>query len=310
MPGRSTIEWTEKTWNPVTGCTKTSPGCRHCYAERMARRLQGMGHPSYAGGFTPTWHDRLAETPLHWRAPQLVFVNSMGDLFHECVPVEFVGRVFDVMRRAHWHQFQVLTKRSQRALELAPSLEWPPNVWMGVSVETEAYQYRIDHLRQIPAHLRFLSLEPLLGPLPALDLAGIGWVIVGGESGPGARRMDPAWVTRIRDQCAWVGVPFFFKQWGGFRKRDSGRLLEGRTWDGHPAGTVAASRGAAASSHRPVAAGRPAMGSCAADSRTPVPTDHRPWGPAQRRLPSLRWPFRSRHCCCMVRSPASRPVAG
>ena len=234
MSLRSNIEWTESTWNPITGCTKIGPGCKHCYAERMALRLQAMGQPNYANGFKLTMHEHMLELPLRWKKPQMIFVNSMSDLFHEEVPLEFIQRIFDVMRRASWHTFQILTKRSRRLLELNPEIEWPVNVWMGVSVENQDYTFRIDHLRQTDAHVKFLSLEPLLGPLPNLDLRGIDWVIVGGESGPRARPIRKEWVTDIRDQCLAANVPFFFKQWGGFHKKRAGRLLEGRTWDGMP----------------------------------------------------------------------------
>ncbi len=235
MSIRSSIEWTESTWNPMTGCTKVSPGCKHCYAERMALRLQAMGQPKYANGFKLTLHEHVLEQPLSWKKPQKIFVNSMSDLFHEDAPLDFIHRVFDVMRRASWHTFQVLTKRSRRLLELNPEIDWPTNVWMGVSVESQGYTFRIEHLRQTDAHVKFLSLEPLLGPLPGLDLRGIDWVIVGGESGPGARPMTEQWVIDIRDQCLAVHVPFFFKQWGGVRKKRAGRVLRERTWDQVPA---------------------------------------------------------------------------
>ena len=235
MSTHSGIEWTESTWNPLTGCTKISPGCKHCYAERMARRLQAMGQPNYINGFRLTLHERALETPLGWKKPQVIFVNSMSDLFHRDVPVEFIQRVFAVMRRALWHTFQVLTKRSERLQELSPQIEWPDNVWMGVSIETLDYAFRIDHLRQTGAHIKFLSLEPLLGPLSRLDLRDINWVIVGGESGPGARPLREEWVLEVRDQCQAAHVPFFFKQWGGVRKKRAGRLLEGRTWEAMPA---------------------------------------------------------------------------
>ena len=234
MGTHSSIEWTESTWNPVTGCTKVSPGCAHCYAERIALRLQAMGHPNYVNGFKVTIHEHMLALPLRWKKPQMIFVNSMSDLFHEDVPLEFIQKVFDVMRRASWHIFQVLTKRSQRLLELNPEIDWPPNVWMGVSVENQDYIFRIEHLRQTNAHLKFLSLEPLLGPLPNLDLRGIDWVIVGGESGPGARPIKEEWVIDIRDQCRAANIPFFFKQWGGVRKKRAGRVLQGRTWDEMP----------------------------------------------------------------------------
>ena len=239
MGTRSSIEWTESTWNPMTGCTKASPGCKHCYAARMALRLRAMGQPNYANGFRLTVHEHMLEIPLAWKKPKMIFVNSMSDLFHEDAPVEFIDRVFDVMRRASWHTFQVLTKRSGRLLELDPEIDWPANVWMGVSVENQDYTFRIEHLRQTGAHIQFLSLEPLLGPLRALDLRNIDWVIVGGESGPRARPMLREWVLDIRDQCCTAGVPFFFKQWGGINKRKAGRTLEGRTWDEMPVSTMA-----------------------------------------------------------------------
>ncbi len=231
---RSGIEWTESTWNPLTGCTKISPGCKHCYAERMAKRLKAMGQPNYVNGFKLTMHEHVLEKPLEWKTPQVVFVNSMSDLFHKDVPLEFIQRVFDVMKRAHWHHFQVLTKRSERLAELSPCLEWTDNIWMGVSVETKDYIYRIDDLRKTGAKIRFLSVEPLLGPLPKMNLKGINWVIVGGESGPGARPLEREWVTGVHDQCLKAKVPFFFKQWGGVQKKKAGRVLEGRTWDEMP----------------------------------------------------------------------------
>ena len=234
MATQSRIEWTEATWNPVTGCTKISPGCKRCYAERMAKRLHAMGQPNYANGFQLTTHEHALTLPLRWKKPQTIFVNSMSDLFHGSVPPEFIQKVFAVMREAHWHRFQVLTKRSERVRELDSSLEWAPNIWMGVSVENATYTYRIDDLRATGAHVKFLSLEPLLGPLQSLCLDGIDWAIVGGESGPGARPMATEWVLDIKDQCQQKGVPFFFKQWGGSNKKKAGRLLEGRTWDQLP----------------------------------------------------------------------------
>lgn len=234
MPSMSKIEWTEATWNPVSGCSKVSSGCLNCYAERMAYRLQRMGNPNYRNGFDVTLHPHLLEAPLSWKRSRLVFVNSMSDLFHEEVPAEFIQQVFDTMRRAHWHTFQVLTKRSERLVDLAPSLAWPSNVWMGVSVENKDVVERIDHLRKVGSTVRFLSLEPLLGPLPELNLRGIHWVIVGGESGPGARLMEPSWVSNIKEQCENSRVPFFFKQWGGVFKKRNGRKLEGKTWDELP----------------------------------------------------------------------------
>ncbi|MBI4964766.1 MAG: phage Gp37/Gp68 family protein [Desulfomonile tiedjei] len=234
MAANSAIEWTESTWNPITGCTKLSEGCRHCYAERMARRLKAMGQPNYSNGFALTLHDHVLAAPLQWRRPQTVFVNSMSDLFHEDVPVEFIVKVFNIMRQAHWHTFQILTKRSERVMELSPRLPWPENVWMGVTVENAAYSFRIEHLRRTDAKTKFLSLEPLLGPLPGLDLRDIDWVIVGGESGPKARPIKAPWVREIREQCSRASVPFFFKQWGGTNKKKAGRLLDGCTWDAMP----------------------------------------------------------------------------
>lgn len=231
---KSGIEWTESTWNPVTGCTKISPGCKHCYAERMAERLQAMGQPNYANGFALKLQPHMLELPLKWKKPQTIFVNSMSDLFHEDVPLAYIQQVFDVMARASWHRFQILTKRAERLEELSSSLGWMPNIWMGVSVESDSYRRRVDHLRPTGAHIKFLSLEPLLGPLPDLDMTGIDWVIVGGESGPKARPMDPAWVIDLRDQCRRAKVPFFFKQWGGKNKKQAGRVLEKRIWNEMP----------------------------------------------------------------------------
>jgi protein gp37 len=234
MGMKSSIEWTESTWNPLTGCTKISPGCKHCYAERMARRLQAMGQANYINGFTLTLHEEALELPLRWKKPQTIFVNSMSDMFHASVPPVFIFKAFDVMRRAHWHRFQILTKRADRLASLSGQLPWADNIWMGVSVEDESYGYRIDRLRDTGAAIKFLSLEPLLGPLDNLRLDGIDWVIVGGESGPGARAMKAEWVLSIRDQCVKAGVPFFFKQWGGVWKKKFGRTLEGQTWDQMP----------------------------------------------------------------------------
>jgi len=231
---KSSIEWTDATWNPVTGCTKISPGCKHCYAERMAKRLKAMGQRNYANGFKLTLQPHMLELPLKWRQPSQVFVNSMSDLFHKDVPASYIKQVFDVMGRADWHKYQVLTKRSDRLRQLAPELPWQPHIWMGVSVENKDYQYRIDDLRETAAHIRFLSIEPLVGPLLKLDLTGIDWVIVGGESGPGARPMNQDWVRNIRDICLDSNVPFFFKQWGGVVKSRTGRMLDGQTWDEMP----------------------------------------------------------------------------
>jgi protein gp37 len=234
MGNKSAIEWTGDTWNPVTGCTKVSPGCKNCYAERMARRLQAMGNPRYRDGFRVTLHPDKLEDPLRDSRHEPIFVNSMSDLFHEAVPEQFIRRVFDVMERASWRVFQVLTKRAERLAELADRLPWPRNVWQGVSVENARYTYRVEYLRQVPAAVRFLSVEPLLGPIPKLPLDGVNWVIVGGESGPRHRPIDPNWVRSIRDQCLAAGVPFFFKQWGGITPKAGGRLLDGRVWDSMP----------------------------------------------------------------------------
>ena len=234
MSDNSKIEWTDATWNPVRGCTKISPGCKLCYAERLSQRLNRMGVKKYENGFQLTLHESVLDLPLTWKQPRLIFVNSMSDLFHEQIPDRFIQRVFAIMREASWHRFQVLTKRSERLFKLTPDLKWADNIWMGVSVESAAYSYRIDHLRHTQAKVKFLSLEPLLGPIPSLDLTGIQWVIVGGESGPGARPIDRDWVVQIRNQCTAEQVPFFFKQWGGEVKKKSGRLLEGRTWDEFP----------------------------------------------------------------------------
>ena len=234
MSTQSGIEWTEATWNPVTGCDKVSPGCAHCYAERMAARLRAMGTPNYANGFELTLQPQMLEKPLQWKRPRKIFVNSMSDLFHSAVPSSFIDQVFGVMSSASWHQYQVLTKRSQRLLELDSRLPWASHIWMGVSVENRRFSNRIDDLRRTNAKVKFLSLEPLLGPLENLDLRGIDWVIVGGESGPRARPMDTAWVTSIRDQCRNAGAAFFFKQWGGVFKSRTGRELDGRTWDEMP----------------------------------------------------------------------------
>lgn len=238
MAGPSRIEWTQATWNPVTGCSKVSQGCKHCYAERMALRLQAMGSQRYARGFAVTLHEDLLELPLRWQKPRVIFVNSMSDLFHEQVPLDFIQRIFVTMVRCPQHTFQVLTKRSRRLRELAPMLPWPANVWIGVSVEDIRVIDRVHDLREVPAHIRFLSCEPLIGPLSPLPLDEIHWVIVGGESGPRARPMHPAWVRDIRAQCRRAGVPFFFKQWGGVRKDLTGRHLDGRTYDEMPVGAA------------------------------------------------------------------------
>lgn len=234
MSEQSGIEWTDATWNPITGCTKISPGCKNCYAERLAVRLRAMGNPRYRNGFAVTLHDDQLTLPLRWKRPRRIFVNSMSDLFHESVPERFIRQIFEVMLAAPQHVFQVLTKRSERLASLASSLPWGPNVWQGVSVENSLYTSRIRDLQSVPALVRFLSIEPLLGPIPNLPLTRIDWVIVGGESGGGRRQMDPDWARQIRDQCLAAGVPFFFKQWGGRTPRAGGRLLDGLIWDGMP----------------------------------------------------------------------------
>ena len=227
MAAHSRIEWTEATWNPTTGCTRLSEGCRNCYAATMAARLKAMGVSRYAAGFGLTLHEDLLDLPKRWAKPRTIFVNSMSDLFHKAVPVEFLSRVFATMEACPRHRFQVLTKRSGRLRDLAPLLPWPENVWMGVTVEDAEHRSRIDDLRQVPAAVRFLSCEPLLGPLGELDLTGIHWLIAGGESGPGARPMEADWVRSLRDQCQASGTAFYFKQWGGVRKKAAGRTLDG-----------------------------------------------------------------------------------
>jgi protein gp37 len=234
MADRSAIEWTEATWNPVTGCSKVSPGCAHCYAETFAERWRGVpGHPYEQGFDLKLWPKRL-DQPLRWKRPRTIFVNSMSDLFHEEIPDEFVEKVFQVMGEADWHVFQILTKRHERLLELGRNLEWPPNVWMGVSIENRRFVHRADFLREVPAAVRFISAEPLLGPLGGLDLSGIDWLIAGGESGPGHRPVSEEWLFELRDRCLEDNVAFFFKQWGGARPKTGGRLLDGHTWDQMP----------------------------------------------------------------------------
>ena len=230
----SKIEWTESTWNPVTGCSKVSLGCANCYAETMAKRLKAMGNPSYFNGFEVTCHERMLDLPISWNKPRVVFVNSMSDLFHEEIPLEFVQRVFSTMREAEQHTFQVLTKRSERLVELAGDIDWPENVWMGVSIENADYLYRLDHLKEINAAVKFVSFEPLLGAIGDADLSGIGWVVVGGESGPKSREIKEEWVLDIKAQCEKDAALFFFKQWGGTNKKKAGRLLLGRTWNEMP----------------------------------------------------------------------------
>lgn len=230
----SSIEWTEATWNPTTGCTKVSEGCRHCYAEKMAKRLKAMGQLRYANGFEVTLHEDLVDLPLRWKRPKRIFVNSMSDLFHKDVPDKFIQRVFKTMNLASHHTFQVLTKRPERIAAMAEQLTWTDNIWMGTSIEDMRVARRAEYLRQVPAHVRFLSCEPLLGSLLELDISGIHWIISGGESGPGARPMDPAWPRELRDKCVDLGIPYFFKQWGGVQKHRTGRLLDERTWDEMP----------------------------------------------------------------------------
>jgi len=232
--GKSAIEWTDATWNPVTGCSKVSTGCKNCYAERLAARLHAMGNPRYQNGFEVTLHEDQLTLPLRWKQPRKIFVNSMSDLFHEEVPDDFIVQTFKIMEKADWHLFQILTKRADRLAEIAPKLPWPSNIWQGVSVESADYTWRVDCLKKIPATVRFLSVEPLLGPIPSLPLKKISWVIVGGESGPGHRRVEASWVRGIRDQCTRAEVPFFFKQWGGRTPKAGGRKLDGRYWNEFP----------------------------------------------------------------------------
>jgi len=231
---KSSIEWTESTWNPITGCNKISPGCKFCYAERMAKRLKAMGSENYKNGFKLTLQEHALTLPLTWKKPQTIFVNSMSDLFHKDVPISFVKKTFDVMNKADWHRFQVLTKRSDTLLKLNSELNWTENIWMGVSVENQDYTFRVDDLRKTNAHIKFLSIEPLIGRINDLDLTNIDWVIVGGESGPGARPIEEEWVVRIKDICKEAKVPFFFKQWGGVNKKKNGRTLKGRIWSEMP----------------------------------------------------------------------------
>jgi len=234
MSDRSHIEWTDASWNPVTGCSKVSPGCAHCYAETFAERFRGVpGHPYEQGFDLRFWPGRM-ELPLRWKEPRRIFVNSMSDMFHESIPESYIRQVFDVMARADWHQFQVLTKRHERLADLAPRLPWPEHVWAGVTIENNRWTARADALRRVPAAVRFISAEPLLGPLPALDLAGIDWLIAGGESGPRHRLADPAWFLDLRDRCQAAGVAFFFKQWGGSHAKKGGRLLDGMEWSEMP----------------------------------------------------------------------------
>ena len=231
---KSNIEWTEATWNPVTGCNKISAGCKNCYAEKLSYRLKAMGQQNYVNGFKLTLQPHMLELPLKWKKPQTIFVNSMSDLFHKEIPTDYIKQVFEVMNKAHWHRFQVLTKRAERIAELDDCLTWTDNIWMGVSVENKNYVHRIDHLRNTKARIKFLSLEPLLSPLKKLNLNNIDWVIVGGESGFKARPIKEDWVIDIRNQCSEADVAFFFKQWGGVQKKKNGRELQGKTYNDLP----------------------------------------------------------------------------
>jgi protein gp37 len=230
MSLKSKIEWTEATWNPVTGCSKISEGCLNCYAERLAYRLKAMGNKRYKNGFDVTLHHDLIDLPLKWKEPKMIFVNSMSDLFHKDIPLSFIKDVFKTMKNAHWHTFQILTKRSQRLAELSDKLQWPTNGWIGVTVESHKYMYRINDLQKIPAVTKFVSFEPLLSPISDISLEGIDWAIVGGESGPKCRMISAEWVRTIRDTCRKKQIPFFFKQWGGTRKKSSGNILDGKVW--------------------------------------------------------------------------------
>ena len=234
MAGNTKIEWTERTWNPVTGCSKISEGCRNCYAEKMAARLQKMGNPRYKNGFAVTLHEDLLNIPLKWKKPSKIFVNSMSDLFHEDIPFEYIQKVFRIMNLANQHVFQILTKRAERMVELAPYLSWAPNIWMGVTVEDNDNKGRIDLLRQVPANVRFISFEPLIGKVNEPDLTNIDWAIVGGESGSSSRPIEIEWVLHLKEVCELHDVAFYFKQWGGKNKKKAGRLLLGRTWDAYP----------------------------------------------------------------------------
>ena len=234
MAQASKIEWTESTWNPVTGCTKISEGCAHCYAERMARRLHAMGNPRYKNGFDVTLHHDLIEAPLKWNKPRLIFVNSMSDLFHKDIPFSFIKKIFQAMEAAHWHTFQIVTKRSERMAKLAPKLPWPKNIWAGVTVESDKYSSRFKDLATVPAAVRFASMEPLLSSITSFSAKELDWVIVGGESGPGSRAMQEQWVRAIHARCRAENIPFFFKQWGGVNKKEQGRILDNRFWDEMP----------------------------------------------------------------------------
>jgi len=238
MATKSRIEWTESTWNPITGCSKISPGCKNCYAERMARRLHAMRQANYRNGFKLTVHPHTIGLPLSWKRPQMIFVNSMSDLFHAQAPKDFIIEIFNTMNKACWHMYQILTKRAEQLIKLDKILPWTDNIWMGVTVESSDYVYRIDRLRESCALNKFISFEPLLDSVRTLNLKGIDWVIAGGESGPGARIVQKEWITEIRDQCIEAGIPFFFKQWGGIRKKKNGKILDGRVWNEFPSRLV------------------------------------------------------------------------
>ena len=230
----SKIEWTEATWNPVTGCSKFSKGCEHCYAERLCKRLKAMGNRKYENGFIPTAHPETLNEPLGWRQSKMIFVVSMGDLFHEDISDSFIIKVFETMNKAYWHTFQVLTKRAERLLSISERVDWTRNIWAGVTVECADYKHRIDLLKRVPSKVRFVSMEPLIGGIGYVELRKVHWVIAGGESGPGSRSLNPRWVREIRDQCTDQNVAFFFKQWGGFNKKANGRIIDGKTWDQLP----------------------------------------------------------------------------
>lgn len=234
MALKSKIEWTENTWNPVTGCTKISDGCQNCYAYRMAKRLQGMGNRKYVNGFKVTLHKNCLTEPLNWNKPSLIFVNSMSDLFHEEVPIGFIKQVFDIMNQATWHTFQILTKRAERLVSISEQLNWSPNIWQGVTVESEKYKSRIELLKRVPARIKFVSFEPLIGDVGSVNLSSIDWVIVGGESGFNCRKIEEDWILNIKNQCEQQKVYFYFKQWGGTNKKKNGRKLLGKTWDDMP----------------------------------------------------------------------------
>ena len=234
MARGSKIEWTEATWNPVTGCSKFSKGCEHCYAERLCKRLKAMGNKKYENGFKPTAHPETLNEPLGWKQPKMIFVVSMGDLFHEDISDSFIIQVFETMNKAYWHTFQVLTKRAERLLSISEKVDWTHNIWAGVTVECADYKHRIDLLKRVPSKVRFVSMEPLIGGIGFVELRKVHWVIAGGESGPGSRSLDPRWIREIRDQCVRQEVAFFFKQWGGFNKKANGRILDGQTWNQLP----------------------------------------------------------------------------